>query len=119
MAFGTDDHYFPPATQNASVVSMGLDLAGHQVIPDTLKMIKLAGLEHLDYPVSLNRSSPSGPVTAVTVQYKAAPPLDGHHINFQRHETRYQYACFLKTLARTGKPVLYGPAERWDAPCGQ
>lgn len=118
VSFGTDDHYFPPSTQNASVVSMGLDLAGPAVISGTPEILKLARLERLDYPVSLNKSSPEGKVTAVTVQYKAAPPLDGHHINFQRTETRYQYGCFLKTLADTGRPVLYAPAGRWDVECG-
>ncbi len=119
VSFGTDDHYFPPSTQNASVLSMGLDLIGPARVPGTLEMIELAGLRRLEYPVSLNRSSPKGPVTAVTVQYEKMPPKDGHHINFQRHETRFQYSCFLSTLAETGAPVLFAPAERWDAECSQ
>ncbi len=118
-AFGTNDHYFPPSTQNASILSIGLDLAGPQIIPGTRQALEVGGLKNLDYPVRGNRQGPHGPVTAAATQYEELPPPDGHNINFQRHETRYQYSCFLHSLARDGVPTLYAPAKQWDQECGK
>jgi len=118
VSFGADDHYYPISAQLAAMTGMGLDLAGPAVIPGTRELLERTDLRQVAYPVRLNRTSPTGPVTAVTVQYEPLPPFDGHHINFQRHETRYQYGCFLRTLAKTGAPAVFEPRDRWNALCG-
>ena len=115
---GIHDHYFHPVSQNATMAVAGLDLAGPALHPDTVPLLELAGLDQLDYPVSLNRETPGGAVTAVAVQALQQPPLDGHHVAFQRDDLRYQYGCFLQSLVRDGVPTLYEPGAGWDGGCG-
>jgi len=117
VSFGTNDHYYPPSTQNASILSIGLDFAGPVIIDQTARMLELAGLRKLEYPVSANRRTPGGDVTAVAVQYEELPPPDGHNINFQRDETRFQWSCFLYSIAVDGVPTVYAPGDGWDAEC--
>lgn len=117
-SFGLHDHYFFPYSQNAAILVMGLDFAGVILEPSTKDDLDLAGLKDLPFPVSLNKQTPQGPVTAVAVQYPEKGPLDGHHVNFQRDDAKYQYGCFLESLVQTGAPVVYAPKDQWNAPCG-
>lgn len=115
ISFGLYDHYFPPVSQNAAILCTGMDFAGPIGEPSTGPMLELAGLDQLDYPIKLNK----GEVTAVAVQYPQWGPLDGHHINYQRQDTKYQYGCFLESYIKDGAPTLYAPKDQWDAKCGE
>jgi len=117
-SFGLYDHYFAPVSQNAAISCMGLDLAGPVLEPSTREALELSGLGNPDYPVSLNKESNGRKTTAVAVQYRQYGALDGHHVNYQRQDAKYQYGCFLETLWKTGAPVVYEPVWDWDAKCG-
>ncbi|HUT55941.1 MAG TPA: hypothetical protein VM658_21295 [bacterium] len=116
-SFGLHDHYFFPWSQNAAILVMGLDFAGAILEPSTKDALDLAGLNQLDYPVTLNKQTPQGPVTAVAVQFDEKGALDGHHVNFQRDDAKYQYGCFLESLVN-GAPTVSAPKNQWNAPCG-
>lgn len=116
--FGLYDHYFYPVSQNAAMIAMGLDLAGPSLEPSTMPALELAGLKRLDYPVSGNKRTPTGPVTAVAVHYLQDGVLDGHHVNYQREDAKYQYGCFLESLVKNGVPAVFAPKAQWDAECG-
>jgi hypothetical protein len=117
-SFGIYDSDFSTFTQNAAILSMGLDFAGPLIDPSTGPMLDLAGLDPVDYPVRLNKNTPRGEVTGVAVQYEQAGPRDGHFINAQRQDAKYQYACFLESLVDDGAPTTYAPKDKWDAECG-
>jgi hypothetical protein len=117
-SFGLHDHYFFPRSQNAAILCMGLDFAGTILEPSTRDALDLAGFTDLPFPVTLNKETPRGPVTAVAVQYPEHGPLDGHHVNFQRDDAKYQYGCFLESLVKTGAPTVYAPKDQWNAACG-
>ncbi len=116
-SFGLYDHYFPPVSQNAAMAAMGLDFAGKVKEPSTMDMIELSGMDKLLYPVRLNKRIERGSVTAVAVHYEQHGALDGHHVNYQREDAKYQYGCFLKTMVETGAPAALEPVWDWDAPC--
>ncbi|MFO8057835.1 MAG: hypothetical protein R6V10_11110 [bacterium] len=116
-SFGLYDHYFPPVSQNAAMAAMGLDFAGKVKEPSTKDMIELSDMEKLLYPVRLNKRTDRGDATAVASHYEQHGALDGHHINYQREDAKYQYGCFLDTYVKTGTPVALDPVRDWDAEC--
>jgi hypothetical protein len=120
-SFGILDNYFFPPCQNAAMLAMGLDFAGPILEPETEEALMLAGRQHYDYtrPLSGNIPTPAGLVTAVAVQFEEHGPMNGHHVNFQRDDAKYQYGCFLWSMVREGTPTLYPPRLAWDAPCGE
>ena len=113
-SFGLYDHYFYPGSQNAAILCMDLDFIGPVREPSTEAALELAGLHRLDYPARANR----GNVTAVAVQFEEIGPLDGHHVNYQRDDAKYQYGCFLESLVKKGEATAFAPQDRWNAPCG-
>lgn len=117
-SFGLYDHYFPPASQNAAILCMGLDVAGPVLEPSTREALELGGLKVLDYPVTRNKKTPAGKVTAVAVQFPQHGQLDGHHVNYQRDDAKQQYGCFLESMVEDGVPTAFEPKQSWDAPCG-
>jgi len=116
-SFGLYDHYFPPVAQNAAMAAMGLDFAGKVKEPSTHDMIELSDMDQLEYPVRLNKTTEEGSVTAVAVHYEQHGALDGHHVNYQREDAKYQYGCFLESYVKTGAPVAMEPVWDWDAEC--
>ena len=50
-------------------------------------------------------------VTGVVVGALEDGNLDGHHVNYQLDELKYQYGCFLRTFIDTGMPILLEPNE--------
>ena len=60
----------------------------------------------LEYPVIGNIDG----VTSAVIQY-APSVLDGHHVAYQRDDTKAQYGCFLKTLGQGGTPFVLSVAE--------
>jgi hypothetical protein len=72
----------------------------------------MAGLDVADYPVAGNLRSRGGiHVTGVVVEAIEDGNLDGHHVNYQLDELKYQYGCFLRTFIDTGMPVLLEPND--------
>lgn len=124
IPFGIPDGYFHPPQQIANAMSIGVDLGGAIVeheqnyMPDILPLF---GRNHIvDFPVSLNISTPKGYATGGAVQYANPPdiPCDGHNISFSMDEVKYQYGCFLET-AVNGQPRIPAPRKDWDEPCQQ
>ena len=116
LALGLYDHYFVPDAQNAIAAGLGLDAVGEVKEKSLLDFLALDGHKVLDYPVSGNLKIGDKAVTGAVVQYPQDGILDGHHINFQLDETKYQYSCFLRTLFDTGLPSALAP-KPLDAPC--
>jgi len=119
LTLGQFDHYFSPEAQNAILIGSGLDFVGEVNDGSTPEILALAGKKPLKYPVSGNIKTKDGVIiTGVAMHYEQIGALDGHHINFQRHETKYQYGCFLRSYIDEGVPTLYPPHRPWDSPCG-
>jgi hypothetical protein len=116
MSIGLYDHFFRPETQNALFAGLGLDLAGKVVDDRILQYLELEDRKIQDYPVSGNLKVDSKNLTGVAVQYKMDNILDGHHVNFQFDETKYQYGCFLQSVVKDGLGKVYAP-KALDSPC--
>jgi len=117
VAFGLYDHYFNPRSQNAATVAMGVDQVGPIMDDRVREMLRLAGRKELNFPVTGNIVTPAGTVTAVAMQMREVPPLDGHHVFYQRDDAKFLYGCFLESYIKNGVPTLYPPKDKWDAPC--
>ncbi len=113
---GLQDGYFSPAGRAGLSAAMGVELVAPNLEPEALEIMRLVGLDQvLEPPVSANH--PSG-ATAVVRQYEPSV-LDGHHVAYQRDDTKAEYACFVKTLALTGIPVLAAVPDSSVENCGQ
>lgn len=111
---GLTDGYFSPQGRAGLSAAMGVELVAPMLEPEALEIMKLVGLDQvLEPPVSGNVASG---VTGVVRQY---PPsvLDGHHVAYQRDDTKAEYACFIKTLASGGVPVLKVAAQATPELC--
>jgi hypothetical protein len=116
LALGLYDHYFVPDAQNAIATGLGLDAVGEVKEKSLLDFLALDGHKVLDYPVTGNLKVGDKTLTGAVVQYPQDGILDGHHINFQLDETKYQYSCFLNTLFNAGLPSALAP-KPLDQPC--
>jgi len=111
MTVGVRDGYFAPKAQNAMAAALGLQLAGPSADPELPETLGLAGLEPLPLPA---RGNVNGK-TAVATHY--AVPFDlGHYVAFDREDARFQYTCFLATVAAPAGAVVGAPAAL-DAAC--
>ncbi len=106
---GYVDSYFPPDSITAWTLAVGADLAGERIYPELFKHVEQSGGCQKEYPVFGNRSIEKESVTAVVVQYPEDGIADGHHINFQLDEPKFQYRCFFKSFIETGLPVVVDP----------
>ena len=137
MTQGFYDSYYTPPSQNAFILAAGLQLAGDpfpsagfdriaqgygydsprcgDTVPcsrSTVEAMNMTGLEVASYPVAGNLASQAdSPVTGVVVEALEDGNLDGHHVNYQLDELKFQYGCFLRTFIDTGMPVLLEPNE--------
>lgn len=119
LAVGLNDFYTKTITQNAIITALELPLAGKPQEPTILINLKLKGwLKPFDFPVMLNATSENGErVTASALQYQPDSwTNEGHNVNYNLTETKYQYGCFLRTLVDTGTPVIPPPAPE-RSPC--
>jgi hypothetical protein len=114
MHSGLTDGYFSPDSRGNLSVALGAPLAGDVIEQRGVELLELVGLgEALAYPVRGN----VGGVTSATVQY-APSVLDGHHVAYQRDDTKAQYGCFLKTVGDAAGPVLASAADASVELCG-
>lgn len=112
---GIMDGYFSPEGRAGLSAALGVTLVAPELEPVALDIMRLVGLEQvLMPPVSGNHASG---VTAVVTQYQPSV-LDGHHVAYQRDDAKAQYACFVKTLAITGIPVLAAVPDASVQDCG-
>jgi len=137
MTQGFYDSYYTPPSQNAFILAAGLQLAGEPFpsgafdriaegygydsprcgyeVPcslSTVEAMNMTGLDVAQYPVAGNLISRDGPhVSGVVVEALEDGNLNGHHVNFQLDELKYQYGCFLRTFIDTGTPVLLEPND--------
>ncbi len=118
MGIGLYDHFFRPESQNAILAGLGLDLAGTVIDDRALEYLELGGRKVIAYPVSGNIKAEGKPVTGVAVQYKMDNILDGHHINYQLDEPKYQYGCFLQSYTQKGEAEVDAPKDL-NAECGR
>jgi hypothetical protein len=120
MVEGVVDRYILPPIANATVLSLGLDLAGPELdaTPSELApftplatVLDLAGRRAIDFPAQGNIEHEGGArSTAVVVQHPEDGVEDGHEAVFQRAEPKRQYRSFLQGLAN-GQPVVPGGAS--------
>ncbi|MEM6930867.1 MAG: hypothetical protein AAF602_28290, partial [Myxococcota bacterium] len=107
MHSGLTDGYFSPDSRGNLSVALGTPLAGGVLEQRGLDLLELIGFdEALEYPVRGNIEG----VTSATVQY-APSVLDGHHVAYQRSDTKAQYGCFLKTVGNPAGPILEDAAD--------
>lgn len=116
MAIGLYDHFFRPECQNALFAGLNLDLAGQVADDRILQYLDLKGSKLADYPVTGNIKQAGKDLTGVAVQYKMDDILDGHHVNFQLDQPKYQYGCFLQSVVENGMGTVYAPKDL-DSPC--
>ena len=111
---GLNDGYFSPEGRAGLSAAMGVELVSPVLEPEALEIMKLVGLDRVIEPPA-SGNTVSG-VTGVVRQY---PPsvLDGHHVAYQREDTKAEYACFIKTLANQGTPVLKAAAQATPELC--
>ncbi len=112
LAVGQNDFYTKAFTQNAVATSLFLPLAGKVVEPSILLNQKLLGFDKpLDFPVSQNVQSEDGrKVTAAVLQYEADSwTHEGHNVNHNLPETKYQHGWFLRTLIDSGVAIIPEP----------
>jgi hypothetical protein len=118
LIMGIFDQYFPPIMIDGLIASAGIDLAGPLLREETLEALAFSGRERLPLPASGNIDLPGGPVTGLAVQYRTPDHVDGHYAPFYLPEAKFQYTCFLESLARTGTAVLPEADPDSFAPCG-
>ena len=100
---GLTDGYFSPDARAGFQIAIGADLAEPVLEPLALEYGALIGKpDAVAVPVQAN--FPGG-LTVVTRQYQPSV-LDGHHVAYQRDDTKAQYACFIKTLGPDSPPAL-------------
>jgi len=118
LVMGIFDRYFPPLMIDGLIAAGGLDLAGPLEREETLEALALSGRRRLPLPARGNILTPAGPVTGLAVQHRTPEDVDGHYAPFYLPGAKFQYTCFLESLARTGEAVL--PAANPDpfADCG-
>jgi len=118
VIMGVFDLYFPPIMIDGLIAAAGVDLAGPLVHEETLEALALSGRGLLPLPASANIGHPAGPVTGLAVQHRTPEGVDGHYAPFYLPEVKFQYTCFLESLARTGTAVLPEANPDPFAPCG-
>ncbi len=118
MAIGLYDHFFRPESQNAILAGLGLDMAGSVIDDRALQSLELRGRKVLEYPVTDNIKGGGRATTGVAVQYHMDNILDGHHVNYQLDDPKYQYGCFLQSFVQSGDAQVYAPKSS-DSSCGK
>lgn len=108
---GIDDPGFPNPIYAAMALASGTQQAGDELHDSLPRALALAGLDGaLEYPVSGNRRSADGaPYTAVVVQYDGDGIVSSHSIFAQLDAVKYQYGCFLRSLADGGPGTVAAP----------
>ncbi len=109
LTAGIRDGYFHPRAQTAMTVAMGLPLAGEEVEPTMPDALALDGQSTLSWPVKDNLNGR----TAAAVQYDSLN-TQGHYVVFNQEGARYQYTCFVATMAQGAS--LLAPKTATD-PC--
>lgn len=118
MPCGLYDHYFSPMSQNAIITSLGLDMTGQILENSTKDWMEISGARVLEFPVTGNiRTSTGKAVTGMSQHYREDGIMDGHDINFQLEETKYQYGCFLHSIVNQGQAYICAPASASGAEC--
>ncbi len=100
---GKGDGYFTVASKASLSALLGVDMVEPVVEPEALEIMALSGhAAPLAAPVAGNAASG---VTAVVAQYDASV-LDGHHVAYQRNDTKAQYACWVRSVGVGDGPVF-------------
>ncbi len=111
MFQGIEDTYILPPIANALSLALGADAAGPALEPTLTEVLPFSGRGAIDLPASDNR----GDRTVVVVQHAQDPIEDGHEVVFQLEAPKYQYRCFLESLAAGGPPVVPAAGGELDA----
>lgn len=100
---GVGDGYFTVPSKASMSAALGVDLVEPVVESEALDTMAWTG--HADaIPLPAQGNAASG-VTAVVAQYPASV-LDGHHVAYQRDDTKAQYACWVRSVGVNGPPVF-------------
>jgi hypothetical protein len=115
---GYPDSYFPAPMIEGMEVAAGVDLAGEEIIPDTITALEaLSGRGQIDLPAEGNLNIDGADYTGVIVQYAAPSGVDGHYVAFVMDEPRYQYTCFFRNIAALGRAIVPAPNDDVSASC--
>lgn len=110
MFQGIADTYITPTIANALTFSLGADIATPFYEPMGVEDLRYVGRSAVELPISDNR----GDRTVVVVQHEEDGIEDGHEVVFQLGAPKYQYRCFLASLAAGGPPVVASAQSEWD-----
>jgi hypothetical protein len=111
---GEPDAQVPTLLQRALVRSVGADFAGDDV-GDTLQTRLLPGLraigKHASPSQTGNVMTVQGPRTAAVVRYAEDGHMDGHHVVFQRADTRALFGRFVHDVMAGRAPCVAPDVE--------
>ena len=104
---GLEDAYFSTESRAAFSTAIGAQLVEPVLEAEALDQMRWRNLDdELTAPVTGNRDG----TTSVVQQYEP-DVLHGHHVAFQRDDTKSQYACFIHSLTDTETPTFYAADE--------
>lgn len=115
---GDPDSAVPAERITAMEIAAGVDLAGDEIIPDTIATLQaLSGRGQVSLPAEGNLTVAGQRFTGVVLQYQAAGSADGHFVAFEQNAPRYQYTCFFRNIVATGHAIVPAPNNDVSAPC--
>lgn len=103
---GVVDGYFPPPMANALALAARTQPVrplAEETIEDALDQV---ALDALDAPAGGNLQTPSGPVSALLLQFPQPQGISGHYVPFELNEPKHQYRCFFENLLTTGTATV-------------
>lgn len=109
MPTGFHDGFFAPESQGAVAVAAHLSWVNQGVEPRLPFVMSAIHTPTVSLPLSPNLDTPDGKRIAALSSWLEDGILDGHHVSFQRADTRTQYVCFVKSVAN-GQPQVIDPA---------
>ncbi len=102
LIMGIFDRYFPPLMIDGLIAASGVDVAEPLLRDETLEALELSGASVLPLPAGGN----AGNASALALQYITPGGVDGHYAPFYLDNAKYQYTCFFKSLAESGRAVI-------------
>ena len=103
---GVNDTYHYPRMVHAYGMAADLLLVSPTAENTGKSDFSLVGNGVVTAPVSGHRTGPNRKFTAVTLQRKERPGIDGHYVPFAWPDVKHRWACFVATHAKEGVAKL-------------